>query len=104
MRAVQNESRCRVPVGQEVCMAPAGTTHAQTASSAEGVSPCRNWMLSRTEVEVRRGADLSKFPQERGGTCRSKTSDPALLTFMRAQASAEINVRGEPMSRRASRP
>ena len=34
------------------CMVPTGTMHAQTASSAEGVSPCINWMLSRMEVEV----------------------------------------------------
>ena len=68
----------------------AGIMHAQTASSAEGVSSCKNWMLSLTKVEVRRGVDLPKPPPERGGACRSQTSDPALLYFMRFQASAEM--------------
>ena len=43
-------------------MVPAEAMHAQTASSAEGVSPCRSWMLSRAEVEVRRGGS----PRTRG--------------------------------------
>ena len=75
------------------CIVPAGITHAQTASSGEGLSPCRNWMLSGTEIEVR-GADLPKSPQERGGACCSQAFDPALLCFMRAQAAADMNVRG----------
>ena len=50
------------------------------------------------------GADLPKPPQERGGACRSQTSDPALLYFIRAQASAETKVCEEPVSRRATRP
>ena len=70
-------------------MVPTWTMHSKTMSSDEGVSPCRNWTLSRTEVEVRMGADLPKPPQERGGACRSQASDPGLLYFMRAQASAE---------------
>ena len=82
-------------------MVPAGTMHAQAASSAKGVSPCGNWMLSRSEVEVRRGGDSPKPPQNRGGACRSQASNPALLCFMRAQASAEMNACGEPVSRRA---
>ena len=60
-------------------MVPAGTMHAQTEGSAEGVLPCRNWTLRRAEVEVRRGADLSKPPQERGGARRSQTSDPVVV-------------------------
>ena len=61
-------------------------------------------MLSRTEVEVRRGTDLPKPPDARGGAFRSEASDAALLCFMRAQASAEMNVCGELVSRRATRP
>lgn len=40
------------------CMVPTEIMHAQTAGAAEGVSPFRNWMLSRTGVEVRRGAGV----------------------------------------------
>ena len=57
-------------------------------------------MLSRTEVEVRRGAGLPKPPQERG----EQMSDAALLCFMLVQVSAEIDVCGEPGCRRATRP
>ena len=45
------------------CIVPRGTMHAHTASGAEGVLPCRNWMLIPTDVEVRRGADFPNLPK-----------------------------------------
>ena len=77
---------------------------AHTANSTEGVFACRSWMLSLTEVEVRKGADLPKPPQERGGACRSQVTDAASLAFMQAHASAEMKVCGEPVFRRATKP
>ena len=80
------------------------TMHAHTASTAEGVLPFQNWMLSRRQVDVRRGADLPEPLQERGGACRLQMPDAALLYFMGGQASAEMKVWGESVSRRATRP
>ena len=50
------------------------------------------------------GGKFAETFQERGGACRSRTSDPALLYFMRAQASAQIKVCGEAVCRRDTRP
>ena len=84
------------------CLVPCVTMQAHTTSSAEGVFPCRNWMLGLTEVEVRRGADLPKSPLERGGACCSQMVDAALLAFMQAHTSAEMKICGEPVSRSAT--
>ena len=40
------------------CIVPSGTMHAHTATAVGAVLPCRKWVLSRTDVEVRRGADF----------------------------------------------
>ena len=52
---------------------------------------------------MRKGGDLPTL-EKRGGACRSQTCNSALLYFMRAQASAETNAGGEPVSRRPTRP
>ena len=49
-----------------VASIPCGTMHAHMASSGEGVSPRKNWTLSRTEVDARRRAVFPKPPQKRG--------------------------------------
>lgn len=40
------------PSKKVYCTVPRGNIPAHTASSAEWMSPCRNWTLSRTEVDV----------------------------------------------------
>lgn len=42
-------------------------------------SVAMNWLLTRAEVEVRRGVGTPKPPQERGGACRSQIPDIAVF-------------------------
>lgn len=68
------------------CIVPRETTHAHTASSAQGVSPCKNWTLSRTkEVEKagRFSQTLPKSEESHGARRRVRRSAAGFLSSLR---------------------
>ena len=61
-----------------------------------------NWTLRWMLVEVRKGADSPKPPQERGLKDRSHAAEAAPTKSIRSNTSRRIKVWGEPVSRSAA--
>ena len=78
--------------------------YTRTASDAVGRSWCKNCMLKRTVVDVCKGGDLPKPPQDRWGGRISQMVVTAPERTMCSQAWFEMNDWGEPVSKRAMHP
>lgn len=76
--------------------------HPHTTRMAVGEVPLRNCTLRRMEPEVVRGAEVAKPPYERQTSCRSHMSVAAPQAFNLSNTSAEMNICGEPIYRRAT--
>ena len=85
-------------------MASSGTTYAHTAIDAVGRSSWKNYTLRRTVVEVCRGGDLPKPPQDLDGVCRSQMAEAAPARSMLSNAWVLIKVCSEPVFKRATQP
>ena len=83
-------------------MTDGGTTQAHTAREHVGSLSRKNWTLRWMLVEVRKGADSPKPPQERGLQGRSHTTEAAPTKSRRSNTSRRMNVWGEPVSRSAT--
>ena len=65
------------PSSTACCITEGGRTQAHTARKHVGSSAQKKWTLRRTLVEVCRGADSPKPPQDRGAHFRSHATDAA---------------------------
>ena len=63
------------PSNTACCITEGGTTQAHTVREHVGSLPQSNWTLRRMVIEVRKGEDSSKPPQERGLLGRSHTAE-----------------------------
>lgn len=63
------------------CIVSCGTMHVHTTRSTEEALPCKNWMLNRTDVEVRRRADLPKPPPRTRGRVSFVVSRHSVAVF-----------------------
>ena len=84
-------------------MVTAGTMHTQIVSSSEGVWPPRNLMLSRKDVEVRRGAICRNLPKTEGARV-VRRSPVRRCCYLPRRPSFSGYECGGPVSRRAARP
>ena len=73
--------------------------HAHTATERVRSLSRKNWMLSRTLAQVRKGTDSPKPPQQRAPQGRSHTAEAAPTKRIRSNTSRWMNVLEEQVSR-----